>query len=89
MSIRPLPDEVVAQIKSAAAIVSLTGVVLELLKNSLDARASKIIATVDFARGGCTVEDDGTGIPPAEFSEEGGIGKLYCMYRACSLYTIC
>ena len=81
MSIRPLPDEVAAQIKSSTTIVSLTGVVLELLKNSLDARASKVTVTVDFARGSCTVEDDGLGILPAEFSEQGGLGKLYCMYK--------
>ena len=86
MSIRPLPDEVVAQIKSSTAIVSLTGVVLELLKNSLDAKASRIDATVDFVRGGCTVEDDGLGIPPAEFGEDGGLGKLYCMYTVCTTY---
>ncbi|KAF3007888.1 DNA mismatch repair protein [Curvularia kusanoi] len=77
MSIRPLPDGVAAQIKSSTTIVSLTGVVLELLKNSLDAKASKVTVTVDFARGSCTVEDDGLGIPPNEFSEEGGLGKLY------------
>jgi len=77
MSIRPLPDEVAAQIKSSTTIVSLTGVVLELLKNSLDAKASKVTVTVDFARGSCTVEDDGLGILPAEFSEQGGLGKLY------------
>ncbi|KAF1946157.1 DNA mismatch repair protein [Clathrospora elynae] len=76
--ILPLPEEVVAKIKSSTAIVSLTGVALELLKNSLDAKATKIEATVDFARGGCTVEDDGLGISPLEFSEEGGLGKLYC-----------
>ncbi len=81
MSIRPLPDEVVAQIKSSTTIVSLTGVVLELLKNSLDAKASKVDITVDFARGGCVVEDNGLGIPPAEFSQDGGLGKLYCMCR--------
>lgn len=86
MSIRPLPDEVVAQIKSSTAIVSLIGVVLELLKNSLDAKAAKIDVTVDFARGGCTVEDDGLGIPPAEFSEDGGLGKLYCMYALRCMY---
>ena len=79
MSIRPLSDEVVAQIKSSTAIVSLTGVVLELVKNSLDAKASRIDVTINFARGGCTVEDDGLGIPPAEFDEDGGLGKLYCM----------
>ncbi|KAH9876040.1 hypothetical protein J1614_003918 [Plenodomus biglobosus] len=74
----PLPDDVVAQIKSSTAIVSLSSVVLELVNNSLDAQATRIEAAVDFARGGCTVEDDGVGIPPAEFREEGGLGKLYC-----------
>ena len=83
-SILPLPEDVVAQIKSSTAIVSLTGVVLELLKNSLDAKTTKIEATVDFARGGCTVEDNGLGISPLEFREEGGLGKLYCMCRRSS-----
>ena len=78
-SILPLPEGVVAQIKSSTAIVSLSGVVLELLKNSLDAKAARIEATVDLARGGCTVEDDGLGISPLEFRKEGGLGKLYCM----------
>lgn len=77
MSIRPLPEQVVAQIKSSTAIVSLGGVVLELLKNSLDAKATRIVVNVDFARGGCVVEDDGLGIQPAEFSEDGGLGKRY------------
>jgi len=76
--ILPLPADVVAQIKSSTAIVSLTGVVLELLKNSLDAKATRIEATVDFARGSCTAEDDGLGIAPPEFSETGGLGKMYC-----------
>jgi DNA mismatch repair protein MLH3 len=83
-SILPLPEEVAAQIKSSTAIVSLTDVVLELLKNSLDAHATKIEATVDFARGGCTVEDDGLGISPLQFREEGALGKLYCMCRCSS-----
>ena len=78
-TILPLPEHVVAQIKSSTAIVSLTGVVLELLKNSLDAKATKVEAAIDFARGGCSVEDDGLGVSPLEFREEGGLGKLYCM----------
>jgi DNA mismatch repair protein MLH3 len=89
MSIRPLPDGVVAQIKSSTAIVSLTGVVVELLENSLDAKAARIDVTVDFARGGCTVEDDGMGIPPAEFSVDGGLGKLYCGYTSQSMQNAC
>ena len=79
MSIRPLPDEVVAQIKSSTAIVSLSGVVVELLKNSLDGKAARVDVTVDFARGGCTVEDNGLGIAPLEFRDDGGLGRLYCL----------
>ena len=81
--ILPLPEDVVAQIKSSTAIVSLTGAVLELLKNALDAGASKVDATVDFARGGCSVEDNGLGIAPSEFRDEGGLGKLYCTSVGC------
>lgn len=77
-SIRPLPEHVIAQLKSSTVIVSLTGVVLELLKNALDARASKLEATVDFVRGGCSVEDNGLGVAPLEFREDGGLAKLYC-----------
>jgi DNA mismatch repair protein MLH3 len=77
-AILPLPTNVVAQIKSSTAIISLSGVVVELLKNSLDAGATKIEVTVDFVRGGCIVEDNGLGISPTEFREEGGLGKMYC-----------
>ncbi|RFU30391.1 hypothetical protein B7463_g5934, partial [Scytalidium lignicola] len=77
MSIRPLPPDVVAQIKSSTSITSLNGVILELVKNSLDAACTKVDVTVDYARGGCVVEDDGFGIPPSEFGEEGGLGKPY------------
>ena len=85
-AILPLPKDVVAQIKSSTAIVSLSGVVFELLTNSLDAGATKIEATVDFARGGCSVEDDGLGIAPSEFGEDGGLGKLYC--SSSTLYLV-
>ncbi|KAI9778786.1 MAG: DNA mismatch repair protein [Geoglossum umbratile] len=76
-TILPLPAEVVAQIKSSATITSLSGVILGLLSNSLDARAAKVEIGVDFRRGGCTVEDDGAGIQPDEFREDGGLGKMY------------
>jgi DNA mismatch repair protein MLH3 len=78
--ILPLPPDVVAQIKSSTAIVSLTDVALELLKNALDAGATRIEATLDFERGGCSTEDDGWGIAPLDFTEEGGLGKPYCSY---------
>jgi DNA mismatch repair protein MLH3 len=80
MPIRVLPPDVVAQIKSSTVITSLNGVVLELIQNSLDAESTKVNVNVDYARGGCIVEDDGFGIPPSEFGPDGGLGKLYREY---------
>lgn len=77
MSIQPLPPDVIAQIKSSITITSLNGVICELVKNSLDAASTKIEVSVDYTRGGCVVEDDGLGIQPSEFGENGGLGKLY------------
>jgi DNA mismatch repair protein MLH3 len=77
MSIQPLPPDVIAQIKSATTIISLKGVICELIKNSLDATCTKLDISVDYARGNCVVEDNGLGIPPAEFREGGGLGKLH------------
>ncbi|PVH81788.1 hypothetical protein DL98DRAFT_514439 [Cadophora sp. DSE1049] len=77
MSIQPLPPDVVAQIKSSITITSLNGVVCELVKNSLDANASKVDISVDYSRGSCSVEDDGLGILPSEFQTTGHLGKLY------------
>ncbi|KAF2740661.1 hypothetical protein EJ04DRAFT_162165 [Polyplosphaeria fusca] len=87
-AIRPLPDDVAAQIKSSVAITSLVAVVLELIHNALDAHATQIDATVDFARGSCSVQDNGLGIAPLEFTEAGGLGKLhhtskYSSHEAC------
>ncbi|KAK1754426.1 hypothetical protein QBC47DRAFT_383898 [Echria macrotheca] len=77
MSIHALPGDVVAQIKSSTVITSLNGVVYGLLQNALDAGASKVTISVDYSRGNCSVEDDGQGIPPADFRDDGGLGKLY------------
>ncbi|KGO53201.1 DNA mismatch repair protein [Penicillium expansum] len=77
--IRALPSDVIAKIKSSTSIVHLTGVILELVKNSLDANAHTVFVTVDFKRGGCIVEDDGDGIPPVEFEAAGGLGKPHRM----------
>lgn len=77
MSIQPLPSEVIAQIKSSIAIISLNSVVFELVKNSLDAGSTKVEINVDYARGSCVVEDNGLGILPFEFGSNGGLGKLY------------
>lgn len=77
---RPLPSEVVAQIKSSTSITSLNGVAVELLKNSLDASAQTIVISVDYQHGACSVEDDGLGVPPADFHFEGGLGKMHRRY---------
>ncbi|KAI0555800.1 hypothetical protein F4679DRAFT_519911 [Xylaria curta] len=77
MSIQPLPDDVIAQIKSSTTITSLNGVVCGLFQNSLDSGAAKIAVSVDYVRGSCSVEDDGLGILPAEFKPGGGLGKLH------------
>lgn len=81
MSIRQLPQDVVDKLKSGVVITSLQHVAAGLLKNSLDAGATKVNITVDFTRGNCTIEDNGTGIEPREFEETGGIGKFN---RECS-----
>ncbi len=78
MSIQPLPPEVIAQIESSIVITNLNSVICELLKNSLDANATRVEITVDHSKGGCVVEDDGFGILPSEFVDEGGLGRLYC-----------
>ncbi|KAJ6439448.1 MLH3 protein [Purpureocillium lavendulum] len=77
MSIRQLPDHVVDNLKSSATVTSLNGVVCGLIANSLDAGAARINVRLDFARGDCVVEDDGSGIEPCEFLQDGGLGKLH------------
>jgi DNA mismatch repair protein MLH3 len=76
--IRLLPNTVIAQIRSSISILSLNGVISELIKNSLDANASHIHVSLDYPKGNCVVEDDGCGIHPAEFAVSGGLGKRYC-----------
>lgn len=76
-AILPLPENVVAQIKSSTVITSLNQVVLGLLENSLDAQATRIDIVIDHGRGGCAVEDNGIGILPSEYRVTGGLGRLY------------
>ncbi|KAL7962376.1 hypothetical protein V8C34DRAFT_270131 [Trichoderma compactum] len=77
MSIRPLPEDVVGRIRCSSTIISLNGVVCGLLKNSLDAGATKVNIYVEYGRGNCIVEDNGLGIVPGDFAEDGGLGKPY------------
>lgn len=82
-AIQPLPEEVAAQIKSSATLTSLEDVIVGLVKNSLDAGSRRIDVSVDFSRGGCTVEDDGCGIGPGEFLDTGGLGKAFRTLAPC------
>lgn len=77
--IQPLPPDVAAKVKSSTSITHLNGVVIDLVKNSLDASAHTVLVSVDFKRGSCIVEDDGEGIRPAEFESTGGLGKAHRM----------
>lgn len=77
-AIRALPDDVASQVKSAAIITSLEDVVLELLKNALDAESTNVEISIDARKGACVVEDNGIGIEPKDFLESGGLLKTYC-----------
>lgn len=78
MSIRPLSEEVKAQIKSSVQITSLADAVEGLVTNALDSDAAKVTISIDFAKGFCAVEDDGSGIPSAEFLNDGRLAQLHC-----------
>ncbi|CEJ61993.1 hypothetical protein PMG11_10509 [Penicillium brasilianum] len=86
--IQALPLDVAAKIKSSTSITHLHGVVVDLVKNSLDAGAQTVLVSVDFKRGSCIVEDDGEGIRPAEFEPTGGLGKAHhtSKYRLAAAY---
>jgi DNA mismatch repair protein MLH3 len=75
--ILPLSEDAISRINSSKQITSLSGVVIALLENALDADARKVDISVNFGRGSCIVEDNGTGISSAEFSEYGGLGKTH------------
>jgi len=80
--ILPLSEDAISQIHSSKQITSLSGVVLALITNALDADATKVDISVSFVRGSCTVEDNGSGIPSTEFTEHGGLGKMYHTSKA-------
>lgn len=77
MSIKPLPEDVTRRIRSSATVTSLNSVACALVKNALDAEATRVNVTIDYSRGNCTVEDDGLGILPVEFQENGGLVKQH------------
>ncbi|RKF78790.1 putative dna mismatch repair protein [Golovinomyces cichoracearum] len=88
MSIFALSPDVINQVKSYSSVTSLNEVIYELLKNSLDASATKAEITVDYSRGTCSIEDNGLGIPPCEFHEAGGLGKAYRTSKQIDIETV-
>lgn len=80
--ILPLSEDAISRINSSKQITSLSGVILALLENALDADATKIDVSVIFGRGSCIVEDNGTGISSLELSEHGGLGKTHHTSKA-------
>jgi DNA mismatch repair protein MLH3 len=91
--ILPLPPEVVKKVQSSVKITNLNGVVVELTKNALDAGAGSISIVVDYRRGGCIVEDDGYGLPAAEFMDGSGLcrphRKFYSDVFSLHVLTVC
>jgi len=86
--ILPLSEDAISQINSSKQITSLSGVILALLENALDADATKVDISVNFGRGSCIVEDNGTGISSVEFSNHGGLGKTHHTSKAASGQTL-
>ena len=87
-NIQPLPLEVQGQIRSSVTITVLNDVVLELLKNALDAGANSIDIQVDLSKGYCSVSDNGIGIPAQGFVEDGYLGKLHCKCAQSPIFTL-
>ena len=77
-SIERLPVQAQLLLKSSVALNSLDDAIVGLIKNSLDSKAQTIHVEVDFSKGCCCVEDDGSGIPAREFEESGRLGLMYC-----------
>lgn len=78
-----LLDDVSQQkIKYTVQILSLNDVILELIKNALDAQSRNIKVVLNYTHGFCSVLDDGHGISASEFEECGGLGKPYHTSKA-------
>ncbi|OKL59053.1 hypothetical protein UA08_05749 [Talaromyces atroroseus] len=80
--ILPLPPEVAKKVQSSVRITNLNEVVVELIKNALDADAGSLNITIDYRRGGCIVEDDGYGLPAAEFQAGSGLCRAHYTSKA-------
>lgn len=75
--IRLLDDISQRKIRYSVQVLSLNDVVLELIKNALDAQAHNVKIALNYTHGFCSVLDDGHGISAKEFEENGGLGKPF------------
>lgn len=73
-SIRALPQDVVSQLRSTFIIQSLPGCVVELVQNSLDARATSVEVAFGVDGWQCHVTDNGEGIDKQGLAN---VGKRY------------
>ena len=76
--ILPLLPKVQLQIRSSIDIALLSYIVIELVKNLLDAQPCTIYIEVDYLRGGYCIENDGAGIHTKDLSEHRHFGSIYC-----------
>jgi DNA mismatch repair protein MLH3 len=98
VSIRPLPANLSILIKSQVDLNTFLSCVLEVVKNSVDANASRVSITVDFKRLYFVVVDNGEGITPHDLELIGmpGHTSKFCLdnehrtygYRGESLNSI-
>lgn len=73
--IESLPVEAVQHLRSSVAITDFASVIVELVHNALDARASKVEISIHASNWECKVADDGVGIKKEDLSY---VGRRYC-----------
>lgn len=85
--ISPLDTRSRVKLVSSVRISSLNEVVIELIKNALDARAKRIELSLNYVTGFCSVSDNGWGIPANEFFENGKLAQEYCTSKTTTTGT--
>lgn len=67
-----------SRIQSSVHILSLNDIVIELVKNALDANAKSVQVVLNYSTGSCSVQDDGHGIAVQDFAPDGKLAESYC-----------